>query len=420
MGDIDDVTYKERILGVYWYLFSVSGVLSIISYIFIGLMIFIYFCHIVSILYAKKFLYAFDPYVFLQLHPKDSLPSVSIIKPLKGSDVNLYSNLESYFKLNYPKFEIIFCIQSASDPAHEIVDRLIRDYPSIKTQKIKGFEPKNFENPKVTNLVPGISAAEYDLVWMADANICVEPNTLLEMTSHIMEGGGLVHQLPLSKSLNHTLAECLEVVYFYTSHARVYLMSSFFGFNSTNGMSMLFPKDVLNEITQGLKKYFFSSMEDNRIGKDFVNSKRTLKLSRIPLYQNFGSRTIDAFRQRMVRWTRIRMYFMPWLTFEPCIECFPTGVLCSFALYYLYGVNPFVTFPTHVLLWFISDATLSYVLLNKPLTFDGLLLIYSLAWLIRETLVIPNFIQAICSKKIYWSGHDRTLKCCTDEYVTNT
>ena len=385
-----------------------------------ALLIFIYSCHIISILYAKKFLYSFDSNVFLQLHPWESLPSVSIIKPLKGTDTNLYSNLESYFKLRYSKFEMIFCIQSDTDPVHEIVDRLISDYPSIKTKKVKGFEPKNYENPKVTNLVPGISAAENDLVWMADANIRVEPNTLLEMASRIMEGNGLVHQLPLSMSLNHTLAECIEVVYFYTSHARVYLLASFLGLNSTNGMSMLFPKDVLNEITQGLKKYFFSSMEDNRIGKDFVKSKHTLKLSRIPLYQNFGSRTVDAFRKRMVRWTRIRMYFMPWLTFEPCIECFPTGLFFSFAFYYLFNVNPLLVFIVHVLLWFISDATLSYVLLNKPLTFDGLLLMYTLAWFVRESLVIPNFVQAICSKKIYWSGHDRTLQCCTDEYVTNT
>ena len=412
------MTSKDALLEAYWYIFSVSGILSILSYLLIFMIFLIYFGHIISIIHAKKFIYSFDRRVFLELHPLNSLPSVSIIKPLKGTDINLYENLESYFKLDYPKYEMIFCIQSETDPVHEVVDKLIRNYPNIKTRKVKGFEPKNFENPKVTNLVPGISAAEYDLVWMADANICVEPNTLLEMASHIMDGGGLVHQLPLSKSLNHTLAECLEVVYFYTSHARVYLISNILGVNATNGMSMLFPKDVLNELTQGLKKYFFSSMEDNRIGKDFMKSKRTIKLSSIPLYQNFGSRTVQAFRQRMVRWTRIRIHFMPYLTFEPCIECFPTGILGAFAFYYLYGINPFLFFLIHVLFWLISDGTLSYVLLNRPFSIDGLLLKYILAWFIREILVIPNWTQAIYSKKIYWSGHDRTLQCCTDEYVT--
>lgn len=55
---------------------------------------------------------------------------VSIIRPLKGVDLELERNLRSSFVQNYPKFEIIFSVASPKDPAIPIVNKLIKEFAS--------------------------------------------------------------------------------------------------------------------------------------------------------------------------------------------------------------------------------------------------------------------------------------------------
>lgn len=66
-----------------------------------------------SILYCRLKLHRVsDP-----LQKMDHLPGVSVVKPLMGVDPFLETNLESHFALNYPKFELLLCVEDEQDPA---------------------------------------------------------------------------------------------------------------------------------------------------------------------------------------------------------------------------------------------------------------------------------------------------------------
>ncbi|CAJ0760871.1 22383_t:CDS:2, partial [Entrophospora sp. SA101] len=52
--------------------------------------------------------------------PVDKAPGVSIIRPLKGIDCNLYDNLLSTFLQDYSNFEILFSVATENDPSIEV------------------------------------------------------------------------------------------------------------------------------------------------------------------------------------------------------------------------------------------------------------------------------------------------------------
>ncbi|CAG8781870.1 18940_t:CDS:2, partial [Gigaspora rosea] len=68
--------------------------------------------------------------------PVNKAPGVSIIRPLKGEDCNLFENLSSSFRQDYPKFEIIFSVANDDDPAIGVVQKLMKDFPNVDAKLI--------------------------------------------------------------------------------------------------------------------------------------------------------------------------------------------------------------------------------------------------------------------------------------------
>ena len=54
-------------------------------------------------------------------------PAVTVLKPLKGDDGNLYDNLRSFCEQDYPSFQVVFGVRHRQDPAAAVVERLVRE-----------------------------------------------------------------------------------------------------------------------------------------------------------------------------------------------------------------------------------------------------------------------------------------------------
>ena len=68
------------------------------------------------------------------------MPGVSILRPLKGLDTNLFENLESTFTQDYPrsKFEVLLSVADADDQALGVVRSLLEKYPDVNARIIIG------------------------------------------------------------------------------------------------------------------------------------------------------------------------------------------------------------------------------------------------------------------------------------------
>src|SRR5579884_4539589 len=63
-------------------------------------------------------------------------PPVSILKPLCGLDPHGYESLRSHCVQDYPEYEIIFGVSTATDPAAAAVEQLMREFPDIPIQLV--------------------------------------------------------------------------------------------------------------------------------------------------------------------------------------------------------------------------------------------------------------------------------------------
>ncbi|MGH9528406.1 MAG: bacteriohopanetetrol glucosamine biosynthesis glycosyltransferase HpnI, partial [Terriglobales bacterium] len=59
----------------------------------------------------------------------NSIHPVSILKPLKGTDPEMYESFRSHCLQDYPEYEIIFGVSDLNDPAIAVVDRLRAEFP---------------------------------------------------------------------------------------------------------------------------------------------------------------------------------------------------------------------------------------------------------------------------------------------------
>jgi ceramide glucosyltransferase len=104
-------------------------------------------------------------------------PPVSILKPLHGKDFGLEQNLESFFSLNHPEFELIFCARLLSDPGILCAQEVAARFPSIPVRFLASGEPL-WQNPKTFSMSLLVEAARHEIVLFSDSDVRVSPTYL--------------------------------------------------------------------------------------------------------------------------------------------------------------------------------------------------------------------------------------------------
>ena len=120
-------------------------------------------------------------------------PPLTILKPLHGAEPDLYANLASFCRQDYPApFQVVFGLSDPADPAAAVVRRLIADFPDRDLGLVINAR-RHGANAKVSNLLNMQAAARYETMVIADSDIVVPPDYLAKVTASLNQPGvGLV------------------------------------------------------------------------------------------------------------------------------------------------------------------------------------------------------------------------------------
>lgn len=107
-------------------------------------------------------------------------PPVSVLKPVHGLEPNLEENLESFFRQDFPNFELIFCARQADDPGLQTAQRLSRKHPGVRVRILTCGEPP-WTNAKLFSLEKMWKEAAHDLFVISDSDVRVSTDYVREI-----------------------------------------------------------------------------------------------------------------------------------------------------------------------------------------------------------------------------------------------
>ncbi len=256
------------------------------------------------------------------------LPPISVLKPLKGIDDNLYDNLESFCRQSYPAYEVIFSLQDHNDPAYKLARKIKDKYPDREIRIV--IEPcSRGMNPKVNNLIPAYRASRYDTILISDSNVLAGPDYLRSIGRHLSDPSvGLVTNL-IRGTGGRTLGSLFENLHLNSFIVgSVCFLDRYLKMPCVIGKSMLMRKRDLEAIggfeavKNVLAEDFIIGREIHRAGKRVVVSGHLIN----NVNQYWG---LSRFLNRHTRWAKLRWkiggirYVSEILTNAVFISCIP-------------------------------------------------------------------------------------------------
>jgi ceramide glucosyltransferase len=147
----------------------------------------------------------------------DFRPGVSVLKPVKGLDPEMYSSFVSHCVQHYDgPYELLFGVSSGEDPAVAAIEQLKAEFPGCTIRLVVCPELLG-TNGKVSNLVQMLPHAAFDYILINDSDIKVSPAYLRNIMSYFptpRKHGGSVGMVtaPYRGKAHGTIASRLEAL----------------------------------------------------------------------------------------------------------------------------------------------------------------------------------------------------------------
>jgi ceramide glucosyltransferase len=119
-------------------------------------------------------------------YKNNQLPAVSVLKPVHGAEPRLKQNVESFFRQDYPEYEILFAADEENDAALPIIREVAARYPNVKCSILVTGLPE-LPNPPAYSFFRMSQVAANDILVTSDSDVEVEPNYLREVVAPMLD-----------------------------------------------------------------------------------------------------------------------------------------------------------------------------------------------------------------------------------------
>ena len=233
-----------------------------------------------------------------------SLPPVSILKPLKGIDPQIYASFRSHCLQDYPEFEIIFGVSDALDPAVASVEQLKREFPERLIQLVVCPEILG-PNVKVSNLEHMVQVAKYRHLLVNDSDIQVEPDYLRRVIARLADDQvGMVTSLYRGVA-TPTFGSQLESLGISTDFCAGVLVARWLesGLHFGLGSTLAFRRRELEQLG-GFKAIVDFLADDYELGQRIASLGLHVLLSDVVVETHLPAYGFRGFLSHQIRWAR--------------------------------------------------------------------------------------------------------------------
>jgi ceramide glucosyltransferase len=335
--------------------------------------------------------------------PALPFPPVSILKPLKGIDPEIYESFRSHCRQDYPEYEIIFGVNDPNDPAVESVKALQQEFRDRRIQLV--VSPTILgANVKVSNLAQMVTEAHYNCLLVNDSDIRVDPDYLRRVIAPLADPQvGMVTCLYRGVAAA-TLGSRLEALGISTDFCAGVLAARQLegGIRFGLGSTMALRRSDLEKIG-GFPSIVNHLADDYELGKRISELGLTVKLSDVVVETFLPAYSLRDFFAHQLRWARgVRDaraggYFGLAFTF---------GILWTLFAVASGGARwSWATLASTLFLRFAVALLIGWNVLRDPQ-------VLRYAWLIplRDLIAVGVWVVSLAGHTVTWRGDRFTLK----------
>lgn len=337
--------------------------------------------------------------------PPADTPAISVLKPLHGTEPLLDVALESFFLLDYPRFQLVFGVADPADPAVALVETLSARYPHVNATIVTGPTPPG-RNRKVANLIAMLPAARHSTLLISDADMHVPPDFLAAVARVLAEPGtGLVTTfytgLPATDSLAGILG-AMQINHIFLPGAAI---ARALGRQDCLGATMALTKADLAAIG-GFESLLDHLADDNVLGRRIRAAGKRVALAQCIPATTVPETTLRDLVRHELRWARTIRALVPASYF---------GMIAQFPLFWALVALLLSGFSNWTWIGLALAAGLRYVIAHdfeRRLGFGATgpaapgLARTAAPWLflLRDTLSTAIFAASFWSDTVEWRG----------------